>query len=128
MKQDDKRLLNLKPMKKGETRNPNGRPKGTKNRSTIIKKFLEARLNKGFTPEGIKEVQALTVEELLTLAVIKKAKSGDVAAYKELMDGAYGKIKDKVDLQANVEHTLDQKLDERSIEVLNKLVKKIKDA
>ena len=32
---------NLKPFKKGQSGNPKGRPKGSKNRSTIIKKWLE---------------------------------------------------------------------------------------
>ena len=34
---------NLKPFKKGESGNPNGRPKGSKNRSTIMEKWLEVR-------------------------------------------------------------------------------------
>jgi hypothetical protein len=32
---------NLKPAQKGEVRNPNGRPKGSLNRSTIARKWLE---------------------------------------------------------------------------------------
>ena len=33
---------NLIPYKKGQSGNPNGRPKGSKNRSTIAKKWLQA--------------------------------------------------------------------------------------
>ena len=32
---------NLIPVQLGEVRNPNGRPKGAKNRSTIARKWLE---------------------------------------------------------------------------------------
>jgi hypothetical protein len=31
----------IPPPQKGEVRNPNGRPKGSKNRSTIARKWLE---------------------------------------------------------------------------------------
>ena len=34
------KLDNLKPFKKGESGNPNGRPKGSLNRSTVAKKWL----------------------------------------------------------------------------------------
>ena len=35
----------LKPFEKGESGNPNGRPKGAKNRSTIAKYWLEVNQN-----------------------------------------------------------------------------------
>jgi len=34
----------------------------------------------------------LSQEDIITLALIHKAKKGDVNAYKALMDSAYGKV------------------------------------
>lgn len=70
--------------------NRNGRPKGSRNRSTIYKQWLEKEGKYG------KKVDDIVV------AAIEKAEEGDIAALKELMDGAYGKIPDKV-LQADIE-------------------------
>ena len=74
---------NLNPFKKGQSGNPKGRPVGKKSRSTIAKKWLE-------TPEKFKnpitgEIEELTQEDIGTLALIKKMRSGDVRAYDSLM-------------------------------------------
>lgn len=86
---------NLKPFKKGQSGNPSGRPKGKKNRSTIIKHWLEA-LDSGKNPlTG--ETMAMTVEDKMTLALINKAMKGDTSAYKALMDSAYGQPKQEIE-------------------------------
>jgi hypothetical protein len=36
------------------------------------------------------EQETMSQEDLMTLALIKKAREGDVAAYKALMDSGYG--------------------------------------
>ena len=79
---------NLKPFKKSESGNPNGRPKGSKNRSTIAKYWMEViqDLKNPLTGDNEKMSQ----EDLMTLALIKKARGGDVNAYKALMDSGYG--------------------------------------
>lgn len=82
------KLDNLKPFEKGESGNPNGRPKGTKNRSTIAKYWLEVNQNLKNPLTG--ENETMSQEDLMTLALIKKAREGDVAAYKALMDSGYG--------------------------------------
>ena len=66
----------------------NGRPKGSRNRSTIARYWLEINqvLNNPLT--GVDE--SMTQEDLMTLALIKKARAGDVNAYKALMDSGYG--------------------------------------
>lgn len=76
---------NLKSWKAGQSGNPAGKAKGTLNRSTIVKKWLEAAASDG---EGL-------VADQLVRALIKKAAEGDVAAFRELMDSTYGKITDK---------------------------------
>jgi len=89
---------NLKPIQPGESRNPNGRPKGSKNRSTIARKWLEAA-------ESIKnpitgESEYLSQEDIMTLALIKKARNGDVQAYQKLMDSGYGMPTQQIDVTA----------------------------
>lgn len=92
---------NLIPAKKGEVRNPHGRPKGSKNRSTIVREILEhAALSKykKAQKEAIGEdLGAQSIAEQMTSALVIKAMSGDVAAFKELMDSGYGKLLDKVE-------------------------------
>jgi hypothetical protein len=88
---------NIIPPKKGEIRNPNGRGKGTKNRATILKKWIElsAKLKH---PETDEEFEG-TMEDKVKLALITKALSGDVAAIKEIDDTLYGKIVDKSEVK-----------------------------
>ena len=86
---------NIIPPKKGEIRNPKGKTKGTKNRSTILKKWIEVNVKiRDKANPFLKEVLG-TVEDEITLALIKKALSGDVQAIKEINDTLYGKIPDK---------------------------------
>ena len=73
---------------KGESGNPNGRPKGAKNRSTIARYWLEVNQNLKNPLTGQEET--MSQEDLMTLALIKKAREGDVNAYKALMDSGYG--------------------------------------
>lgn len=79
---------NLRPAQKGEVRNPNGRPKGSLNRSTIARKWLE--VNQALKNPLTGEQETMSQEDLMTLALIKKAREGDVTAYKALMDSGYG--------------------------------------
>ena len=78
----------LKPFEKGESGHPNGRPKGAKNRSTIARYWLEVNQNLKNPLTG--ESETMSQEDLMTLALIKKAREGDVNAYKALMDSGYG--------------------------------------
>lgn len=73
---------------KGESGNPNGRPKGAKNRSTIARYWLEVNQNLKNPLTG--DTETMSQEDLMTLALIKKARDGDVNAYKALMDSSYG--------------------------------------
>ena len=80
---------NLRPAwKEGESGNPNGRPKGSRNRATIAKKWLEMarKLQNPLTGE----LESVSVEDEITLAQILKANKGDTNAYKALMDSAHG--------------------------------------
>jgi hypothetical protein len=89
---------NLIPPKPGEIRNPKGKPKGTKNRSTILKKWLKVRvIIKDKSNPSLKDVKG-TVEDQINLALINKAMKGDVQAIKEINDTIYGKISEKTEL------------------------------
>ena len=92
---------NLKPnWEKGESGNPNGRPKGSKNRSTIARFWLEANQKAKNPITGVEET--LTQEDLGTLAMVKKMRDGDVSAYKALMDSGYGAPKQTTDTNLSV--------------------------
>lgn len=87
---------NIIPPKKGEpSRNPNGRPKGVRNRSTIVKYWLEAIKEAKNPITG--QLEQLPIQDQLVLALIGKALKGDVAAFKELMDSGHGKITEKIE-------------------------------
>lgn len=87
---------NLKSWTKGTSGNPKGKPKGLLSRKTIVRKFLEATLKGKSLPYGLEGTP--TVAETLVLALIKKAQTGDVNAFRELFDSCYGKIADKTEL------------------------------
>ena len=88
---------------KGESGNPNGRPKGSKNRSTIARKWLE--VNQSLKNPLTGESETMSQEDLMTLALIKKAREGDVTAYKALMDSGYGAPLQQIE-QTNIEQPL----------------------
>jgi len=76
---------NIIPPKKGEpSRNPNGRPKGSLNRKTTLKKWLscEEKVKNPIT----KEFENLTQYDMIALGLISKARKGDAQASKILID------------------------------------------
>ena len=87
----------------------NGRPKGSKNRSTIAKKWLE--VNQSLKNPITGETEQLSQEDLMTLAQIKKAREGDTGAYKALMDSAWGAPIQQIE-QTNIETTLPEWMNE----------------
>lgn len=87
---------NLIPAKKGEVRNPAGRPVGAINRSTVLKRWMG--VNTKVKNPITKETEVGTVEDLVMLALINKAMAGDVAAIREIQDTLHGKIPDKNEL------------------------------
>jgi len=74
--------------KKGQSGNPAGRIKGSKNRSTTCKKWLDIQITGRNPITG--EEELISQEDVITLAIIKKGSKGDVSAYRALMDSAYG--------------------------------------
>lgn len=91
----DQYTTNLKPWPKGVSGNPAGKAKGVRNRSTIVRELLEAKATDG---------QGGSIAEQLVRAMIVKANKGDVPAFRELMDSAYGKVKDEA--EASITYTM----------------------
>lgn len=75
--------------KKGHVNNhkPTGRPKGVRNRSTIVREILQA-VKWGKDPLTGKE-DFIPMEYQMTLAILQKAMKGDVTAYNALMNNSY---------------------------------------
>ena len=78
-----------------ENINREGRPKGSKNRSTILKKWIELTAKLKNPISGDEELG--TVEDKVVLALISQALKGDISAIKEIHDTIYGKIADKIE-------------------------------
>ena len=106
----------LKPFEQGESGNPNGRPKGSKNRSTIARKWLE--VNQSLKNPLTGENETMSQEDLMTLALIKKARDGDTNAYKALMDSGYGAPVQQIE-QTNTEIDLSGMTTDELKELLN---------
>jgi len=94
---------NLKMFQKGESGNPKGRPVGSKNRSSIAKRWLSVEQN--LKNPLTSELEDMSQEDLMTLALIKKAREGDTQAYQKLMDSAYGQPIQQIE-QTNIEQPL----------------------
>ncbi len=88
---------NLKPWKAGQSGNIAGKAKGTRNRSTIIREILDAAAVEALKGKVDLGVEPKTIFDQLVLTQVIKASLGDTAAFRELADGAFGKITDKVE-------------------------------
>jgi hypothetical protein len=97
----------------GESGNPSGRPKGSRNRSTLVREWLEVKQKERNPITG--QTEELEQQDMMTLALIKKAREGDVQAYKELMDSAHGKIEQKTDITSKGQKIFEVKIVDDSI-------------
>lgn len=86
--------------KKGQSGNPNGRPKGARNRSTIAKKWFKVMKTSRNPINGLEE--SLSMEDWITVMQFHKGiTKSDTAAYRALMDSAYGQPKESVDVSTD---------------------------
>jgi hypothetical protein len=86
----------LIPFEKGKSGNPAGRPKGSLNRATIAKKWLT--FNEDAKNPITGDSEKMSQEDIMTLALIKKARKGDVHAYNALMNSGYGAPKQELEV------------------------------
>ena len=82
-------IPNNKPFKKGESGNPNGRPKKLPELDKLLADVL------GEEKDGI------TAGEVILKALRAKAAKGDVRAAEVLLDRAYGKAKQTMDVSVS---------------------------
>lgn len=75
---------NLIPCKKGEVRNPNGRPKGSRDFKTI---YREALIKLAQT----EKLDPDSLEVDIVKNALNKAKGGDIRFYQDTMDRIHGK-------------------------------------
>lgn len=84
-----------KKFQKGESGNPKGRPKGSLNRATIVKKWLQTETE--FTNPVTGKKERMTLEDSITLSQLAQAGKGNTSAYKALLDSAYGAPKQELE-------------------------------
>ena len=89
---------------KGVSGNPKGKPKGSLDSKTVLKKLLE-HVVRGVNPLTGEEGE-FTNLELMNGAILLKAQSGDVAAYNAIMDRLEGKAKQTADISVNAAYNL----------------------
>jgi len=86
----------LKPLQKGETANPNGRPLGQRNYATIYRDALiKIAASQNKTPEEI--------ETLMLEAGIKHSIKGNQKFHAYMMDKIHGKTPEKHEVSLTVE-------------------------
>lgn len=99
--------------KPGQSGNLKGRPKGKKNRGTILRELL-----------ALQDKGGENTEIRLEQAIILKALNGDVAAYKEIKDTMYGKITDtsvNLNVDTDEEHIPEKKMKEVAASIIKEL-------
>lgn len=94
-------IPNNKPFPKGVSGNPLGRPKGLRNRSTIVREWLETTYKKVNPITGQNET--LQIQDHLVISLIGKALKGDVQAFRELFDSGHGKVSELLDVTSKGE-------------------------
>ena len=90
---------NLIPAKKGEVRNPNGKPKGVQNSKTRLLRLLELVTKVRNPVTG--EEEDFSIAEQLDMQIIAKARKGDLKAYEIILDRLEGKPKQSTELEVS---------------------------
>ncbi len=88
------------PPRKGEVRNPNGRPLGVPNTKTRLKQAMALMLERK-NLDGV--IEKKTIAEWGDLAQIKEMLEGNTRAYAEILDRMEGKV--TIDVKSDVNNT-----------------------
>ena len=97
---------NLTPWKKGQSGNPNGRPKKSTSWSEIANSLLDSSeilivytTSKGTEDLHIKVDKNKTIRHAIVSSLINEAMSGNISAIKELYDRTEGKPAQKIEVE-----------------------------
>lgn len=82
--------------KKGQSGNPNGRPKGSKNFSTLFREAVKQ----------IAEETGTDAERELVLTAIEEARNGKFSYHKDIFDRVYGQAEQKHEVDASIQINL----------------------
>lgn len=97
-------LKNLVPCKPGNSTNWKGRPKGSKNLSTLLKQYLETKTLITVNPLNQKTTKGLKTKDVIALQLLAKAARGDLRAITEVLDRVDGKsIQSTVNLNGSAD-------------------------
>lgn len=105
------KLENLKKFEKGESGNPNGRPKGAKSLSTILRDMLDESID---VKEGDKVIKK-NFADVIVRKLIQKANAGEIKAITEIFDRVEGKSKQAVDVT-----TKGESINKITVEIITK--------
>lgn len=94
---------NLIPIKKGQILNPNGRPKGSLNMSTMIKKMLDEYVD---VIDKSGKVVKKSYKSIIIKKLLGKATSGDLRAVEILLERTEGKAMQQIEHSSNPEAPL----------------------
>lgn len=94
---------NLKPYKKGESGNPKGRPKGLLDFNTRVNIAIDRLANEFVKQHNNKHKDKITLDDVDIMGdvfaqLVNKARSGDLKAVDSLLDRAYGKATQPVEV------------------------------
>jgi hypothetical protein len=79
-----------------------GRPPGSKNRATILNKYIDLQIKRKDPITG--EQKELSVDEFMELEMIAKVlEERDLPTYKEIKDTRFGKLTDNVNVTGEVD-------------------------
>lgn len=111
----------LKPFKPGQSGNPNGRPKGSRSWSSVIKELMQLEYDtpakiKAFLPEG-----KYSAKEIAIVAMMLKSWKGDVQAVKWLSETEDGKPNQSIDTKITEVNKLPEGLTKADLMKLSNL-------
>lgn len=79
---------NLTPFQPGQSGNPKGRPKGSRNLSAILKDMLDQDVEE--------DGEMVKFSDAIVKRLIQKANKGDIKAIQEIFDRTEGKAKQEI--------------------------------
>jgi len=100
---------NLKPAKKGEVRNPKGRPKGTSKVDMLrtLREMLQQK--RRAQVGGIRKTY--TIEEIIVARWVEKAASGNAQFLKMMVEQLHGYPTAKHEIEGNIGFTMEEMLE-----------------